>query len=171
VFLYGGHTTAAVATEFVIVNPSRVERLVLDGSPVYDAAQRAANVGSYAQPLVLDPEGSHMLWAWKRSFRRPDMPLQEVFDSAVDLLRAGMTWHTGYEAVWHYDMESRLPLLRLPVLALTSDDDPLNAAHQKVMELVEGVREHVFPGRLRQPFEARSQAFVDVVEPFFREAL
>lgn len=168
IFLYGGHTTAAVATEFSIASPARVHALVLDGSPVYDAEQRAAYAGSYALPLRLAADGSHMQWAWQRALRYPDMPLEEAFADCVDLLKAGHTYHTGYEAVWAYDMAPRLPLLSVPVLAMTTPDDPLADAHQQVLALVAGCQEFVGLARSSQSMTQRAVVAAEVFETFFR---
>ena len=140
VFLYGGHTTAAVATEFAIMSPARVKALVLDGS--------------------------HMIWAWQRSLRHPSMPLDEAFAASIDLLKAGRTYHTGYEAVWAYDMGARLPLLALPVLALTTPADPLADAHQSVLRLVADCREFVAPSIASQSVEERAEMMANVLSRF-----
>jgi pimeloyl-ACP methyl ester carboxylesterase len=167
-YLYGGHTTAAVATEFAVTSPSRVHALALDGSPVYDAAQRAAFAGSYALPLQLAADGSHMLWAWQRSLRQPTMPLEEAFADCVDLLKAGHTYHTGYEAVWAYDMAARLPLLAVPTLAMTTPDDPLAEAHQQVVATVPDCREFVGPARASQSVAQRAALAAELLDGFFR---
>ncbi len=168
VFLFGSHTSAAVVTEFAVQNPQRVRRLVLDGSPAWDAKRRAEMTGTYVPPLKLTPEGDHMMWAWNRSYRRPEMPLERVFASAVDLLKAGFTYHTGYEAVFAYDMEQRLPEIRVPTLALTSEDDPLFVEHQKVMRLVSGVSGHSFGERRPLGEPAGVIDFVETVDSFLR---
>lgn len=166
VFLYGGHTTAAVATEFAIMSPARVKALVLDGSPVLEAADRASRAGKYAPPLELAADGSHMIWAWQRSLRHPSMPLDEAFAASIDLLKAGRTYHTGYEAVWAYDMGARLPLLALPVLALTTPADPLADAHQSVLRLVADCREFVGPSLASQSVKERAEMMADVLSKF-----
>jgi len=170
VFLYGGHTTAAVATEFAVTARLRVRALVLDGSPVLDAADRAARVGRYAPPLQLAADGSHMSWAWARSLRHPNMPLEEAFADSVDLLKAGHTYHTGYEAVWAYDMAARLPLLDVPVLAMTTPDDPLAEAHRRVVATVPSCREFVGAPRASQSAAQRAAMTADLLDRFFRDA-
>ena len=170
VLLVGGHTSAAISTEFAVENPQRVRRLALDGSPAWDATRRAEMTGTYVPPLKLSPEGDHMMWAWKRSYRRPEMPLERVFASAVDLLKAGFTYHTGYEAVFAYDMEARLREINVPTLALTADEDPLFVEHQKVMRLVPGVKEHTFEGRGPLSDPDRATEFVEAIDAFMRSS-
>ena len=170
VFLYGGHTSAAVATEFAVTAPSRVRAMVLDGSPVYGAEKRASLAASYAPPLQLETDGSHMLWAWKRSLRHSTMPLEEAFADSVDLLKAGHTYHTGYEAVWAYDMAARLPLVTVPTLAITTPDDPLVEAHQQVMAEVPECAEFVGPARASLSSAQRAALAANVLEGFFRRA-
>ncbi len=169
VFLYGGHTSAAIAAEFAIAEPGRVKALILDGSPIFGAEERKELAGLYASPLEIHADGSHMMWAWKRALRYPTMPLEEAFADCVDLLKAGHTYHTGYEAVFAFDMAPRLPLLSIPVLAMTTPDDPLAKAHQIVMDAVPACREFVGPPRSSQTVEQRAAMLADVFEDFFRQ--
>ena len=169
VFIYGGHTSAAIATEYAVNNPTRVRALVLDGSPVYDASEREALAGSYAQPMEITADGDHMRWAWQRALRHENMPLEEALADCVDLLKAGRTYHTGYEAVFAYDMASRLPLLKMPVLAMTTHDDPLAGAHQHVMRAVPNCREFIGPSRASQTIEQRAVSAADIFDKFIGE--
>ncbi|MBK6597309.1 MAG: alpha/beta fold hydrolase [Proteobacteria bacterium] len=167
VCLYGGHTTAAVAAEFAATTAVRVRRLALDGSPVLDAADRAARAGKYTPPLELHADGSHMQQAWKRAYRNPAMSLEEVFADCVDFLKAGATYHTGYEAVWAYDMAPRLPQLTMPTLAITTPDDPLADAHRRVLAEVPDCREFVGAPRYSQTVAERDAQMARVLGEFF----
>jgi len=169
VIIYGGHTSAAIAAEYAVNNPSRVRALVLDGSPVYDADEREALAGSYAQPMEITADGDHMRWAWQRALRHENMPLEEALADCVDLLKAGRTYHTGYEAVFAYDMAPRLPLLKMPVLAMTTPDDPLAGAHRHVMSAVPSCREFIGPSRASQTIEQRAVTATDVFDKFIGE--
>jgi pimeloyl-ACP methyl ester carboxylesterase len=169
VFIYGGHTTAAIATEYAVTSPKRVRALVLDGSPVYDLAERQKLAGSYAPPMEITADGNHMRWAWKRALRHENMPLEEAFADCLDLLKAGRTYHTGYEAVFAYDMAARLPLLTMPVLAMTTADDPLAGAHQHVMNTVPNCKEHIGPSRTSQTIKQRAATTADLFDHFFGE--
>jgi pimeloyl-ACP methyl ester carboxylesterase len=169
VFIYGGHTSAAIAAEYAVNNPTRVRALVLDGSPVYDAGEREALAGSYAQPMEITADGDHMRWAWQRALRHEDMPLDEVLADCVDLLKAGRTYHMGYEAVFAYDMAERLPLLSMPVLAMTTLDDPLASAHEYVINAVPNCREFIGPLRASQTTKQRAATTAALFDDFFGE--
>ena len=163
--LVGGHTSAAICAEFAVQHPERIKRLVLDGCPAYTPEARAERKGKYALPLELSADGEHMMWAWKRSFRRPDMPLDRAFLSAVDLLKAGFTWHTGYEALADYDMESRLPAIGAPTLVMSATEDTLHEYFEKCLSLIPDSHPHLFHGRgLADP--AQAGEFVQVVADF-----
>jgi pimeloyl-ACP methyl ester carboxylesterase len=168
-FIYGGHTTAAIAAEYAVTEPTRVRALVLDGSPVYDMSEREKMAGSYAPPMEIKADGSHMRWAWERALRHENMPLDEALADCVDLLKAGRTYHTGYEAVFAYDMAERLPLLSMPVLAMTTLDDPLASAHKHVMNAVPDCREFIGPSRASQTIEQRAAITAELFDKFFGE--
>ncbi len=63
---------------------------------------------------------------------------------------------------------STLPEIKVPTLALTSEEDPLFVEHQKVMRLVPGVKGHTFEGRGPLSEPDRATEFVDAVDGFMR---
>jgi hypothetical protein len=65
-------------------------------------------------------------------------------------------------------MAPRLPLLTMPVLAMTTPDDPLADAHKHVMGSVPQCREFIGPPRVSQTMEQRAVTSADLFEKFFR---
>lgn len=144
--IYGNHTGAHIAVEWAIAHSDRVRRVVLDQIAILPADARADYLENYAPPREPDEMGTQFYWAWH--YMRDQMLFaphykksaetlhtQGVFDAAtlhdltMDLLRALKTYHLSYRAVFRQDLETRLPLVRQPVLATCSDvpDDPARA--------------------------------------------
>lgn len=122
----GHHTGAVVATEIAAAWPDRVEAAVLSASALVDAAFRAR----HAKPSRIDNvarhvDGSHLTALWR--IRQPwypegDIDLLERF--VVDAVKAGPRAAEGHAVVARYVMETRLPLIRCPVLVIAPTADP-----------------------------------------------
>ena len=122
----GHHTGAVVATELAAAFPQRVEAAVLSASALVDAAFRAR----HSKPSRVDnvqrkTDGSHLTDLWR--IRQPwypegDIDLLERF--VVDAVKAGPRAAEGHAVVARYVMETRLPLVRCPVLVLAPTADP-----------------------------------------------
>lgn len=122
----GHHTGAVTATEIAAAFPHRVEAAVLSASALVDAQFRAR----HAKPSRVDnvqrkSDGSHLTDLWR--IRQPwypegDIDLLERF--VVDAVKAGPRAAEGHAVVARYVMETRLPLVRCPVLVLAPTADP-----------------------------------------------
>lgn len=122
----GHHTGAVIATEIAAAWPGRVEAAVLSASALVDAAFRAR----HAKPSRIDnvarhADGSHLTALWR--IRQPwypegDIDLLERF--VIDAVKAGPRAAEGHAVVARYVMETRLPLIRCPVLVIAPTDDP-----------------------------------------------
>ena len=124
--LVGHHTGAVIATEIAAAWPDRVEAAVLSAPAFVDAAFRAR----HARPprvdnVVRQADGSHLTALWR--IRQPwypegDIDLLERF--VVDAVKAGPRAAEGHAVVARYVMETRLPLVRCPVLVVAPTADP-----------------------------------------------
>jgi pimeloyl-ACP methyl ester carboxylesterase len=122
----GHHTGAVVATEIAAAYPDRIEAAVLSASALVDADFRARHAKpSRVDNVVHRPDGSHLTELWR--IRQPwypdgDIDLLERF--VVDALKAGPRAVEGHAVVARYVMETRLPLIRCPVLVIAPTADP-----------------------------------------------
>ncbi len=122
----GHHTGAVIASEIAAAFPQRVQAAVLSASALVDAGFRAR----HAKPSRVDNvqpkvDGSHLTDLWR--IRQPwypkdDIDLLERF--VIDALKAGARAAEGHAVVARYVMETRLPLVRCPVLVLAPTADP-----------------------------------------------
>ncbi|HXD43417.1 MAG TPA: alpha/beta hydrolase [Ramlibacter sp.] len=122
----GHHTGAVIAAEIAAAFPHRVDAAVLSAPALVDAAFRAR----HAKPSGIDnvqrkPDGSHLAELWR--IRQPwypqgDIDLLERF--VADAIKAGPRAAEGHAVVARYAMETRLPLIRCPVLVIAPTQDP-----------------------------------------------
>lgn len=180
--LYGSHTGASIAAEIAINAPGRVRRLVLDGMGLYAPEDRDAMLRTYAPAIVPDHQGTHLLWAFmfcrdqsvfwpwyakgaenRRPTGLPDAGT--LHDFTVEVLKAIGTYHHSYRAAFRYPKRDRLPLVPVPTLAVTAEDDMLRPFLDEVAALVPGaVRRALPPGETpegRRALVAAVAAFLD----------
>jgi pimeloyl-ACP methyl ester carboxylesterase len=140
---YGSHTGAHIGCELAILRPDRVRNIIFDGIGVFDRAFRTTLLENYAPEMKPDEFGTQFTWAWHflrdqmmhfpYFMRDPehrmqnDMPPADVLHIHVtDVLKALTTYHKGYRAVFRHEVESRLPLVTVPSLFMSSEVDPLH---------------------------------------------
>jgi len=122
----GHHTGAVIATEMAAAYPQRIKSAVLSASALVDATFRARHSKpSRVDNVVRKADGTHLTELW--SIRQPwypegDIDLLERF--IVDAIKAGPRASEGHSVVARYVMETRLPLLRCPVLIIAPTADP-----------------------------------------------
>ena len=152
---YGSHAGAHIGCELALRWPDRVRRLIFDGVAVFPDALRAEMLERYAPPMLPDDAGRQLTWAWQ--FMR-DMSLffpyytrdgahrlanavpaaAAMHASVVDVLKALPTYHMTYHATFRNDLASRLPLLKMPVLCIGREGDPLAAYVERAVSLIPG---------------------------------
>ncbi len=122
----GHHTGAVIATEIAAAYPDRIEAAVLSASALVYEKFRAR----HTKPVRIDnaprqPDGSHLAELWRirqAYYHEGNIDLLKRF--IVDALRAGPRAAEGHVVVARYVMETRLPLIRCPVLIIAPTPTP-----------------------------------------------
>ena len=126
VSVVGHHTGAVIATELAAAYPHRIDSAVLSAPALIDEKFRARHASpSRVDNVVRRTDGSHLTELWR--IRQPwypegDIDLLERF--IVDAIKAGPRAAGGHSVVARYVMETRLPLIRCPVLIVAPTADP-----------------------------------------------
>jgi len=122
----GHHTGAVIATEIAAAWPQRVEAAVLSAPALVDAAFRARHAGpSRVDNVARSADGSHLSALWRiRQPWYPDGDIELLERFVIDALKAGPRAAEGHAVVARYVMETRLPLIRCPVLVIAPTADP-----------------------------------------------
>lgn len=163
--VYGHHTGACIAIEFAAQQPTRVSGLVLEGLPLFDAAQRADMLASYAPDVPPRIDGGHLTQAW--SIRRdqlmyfpwyrrsretridvdlaaPGLVEHGLHAAVLDHLTASPSYALSYRAALAYVPDAALRAAQCPVLVATGERDllvthlerlPAEAAHVRAVRL------------------------------------
>lgn len=170
----GHHTGAVIAAELAAAYPQRIEAAVLSAAPLVDADFRAR----HALPSPIDnvprqSDGSHLGELWRR--RQPwypagDIDLLERF--IIDALKAGPRAADGHATVARYLMETRLPLIRCPVLVLAPSADPhAYPVARSVAECIVGSRYVELDGGMVPLPDQMPERFAALVTDFLLDAL
>lgn len=121
----GMHTGSLEAIELAHLAPGRVRQVAIVAIPVFNAAERAHGLATFAQLRTTPSEnGEHLLPAWRArfQFRSPPFDLADVQRRYVDYLLAPWPGQ-AYESVFGTDCEQRLRALGRPVIAFAPRDD------------------------------------------------
>jgi pimeloyl-ACP methyl ester carboxylesterase len=161
--VYGFHAGASAALEAAIAWPDRVRRLVLDSLSLYDPAERAAMEARYLPRIARHPHGLHLsavwhyvrdtylFWPWfaqdaahRRAVDVPSTPA--LHDKVVEVLKGFDGFEALYLAAFRHDKAARLPLVRVPTLAVCGPTNSQFAALERVATLVPGCDRLAVPG-------------------------
>jgi pimeloyl-ACP methyl ester carboxylesterase len=165
----GGHLASEITIETALRQPARVGLAVLDGTPVWGEELRASILSrATPTPIELRESGEHLAGLWAQVWSgvrtwRPNAPWSpELGAYAMQLLKARMLAEFDMrpaQALLEYDIFGALEALnasRVPVLALTANDDPLTNCHEAVLARVAAATGYRFPGE--HPVHRRATA-------------
>lgn len=117
----GIHTGAAIAVELAAVYPEAVDKLVLYGMPSFTPDVREACVKSRMfSPVEVKADGSHLERLWRAAIAMGDKAAPEIWNMNVVAMgmASGGAFH-GEHAIFRFDEEARLPLVKAPTLLVT----------------------------------------------------
>jgi pimeloyl-ACP methyl ester carboxylesterase len=180
--LYGTHTGASIAATIAIAHPDRVRKLVLDGVGIYEGSEQKAILDNYLPEVPIDTHGLHALWAWsfvrdmfffwpwfardKEHARAVGLPSPDALhDKYVEVLKGYRSFRKAYRAAFTFDKRARLPLIRVPTLAVCARSDMLFPYLDAVEKLIPGSAKAEIPG-VTTPEAARASA--EVIDEFLR---
>lgn len=146
VIVVGHHTGAALAASLAARHPALVAGVVLHGTPLYDAGERAVRLARPPANLDLRADGAHFTGVF-----------QSVGQWAgIDALSlSSITWATlgtflagadspVYKAVFGHDLALDLAAIRAPTLILSDRSDVLYANDQRALRLRPDFEHRVF---------------------------
>jgi pimeloyl-ACP methyl ester carboxylesterase len=182
--LYGSHTGAAIAAELAILAPDRISQVVLDGVSYLSPEELEDILANYAFPFEPDQNGAYLtrlfqfcrdqylFYPWFRRTRsaRRDGGMgsaQDLHAWALEVMKAGETYHLNYRAAFKWDGRDRLPLLSVPALLTAAETDPLLDSTRELTGLVKGGRFVALPRSDAADFRERRK---EAIESFFAQA-
>ncbi len=135
VHIFAHHTGTHIATEMAVLEPQRVQSLMLNGIAYLTAEERAEFRKIMKPPPPTDPEGDYVKVTWGTignlfSDFDPELtPLEFLW-----ALRAMNGRHQIHTAIWEDDYRAMLARVTRPILALCAEDDMLRPYFDRVAE-------------------------------------
>lgn len=118
--LLGYHTGCYAATEMAIAQPTKIDRIVLIGVPYFQALDFDTWKAklSARHHLTDDLDQFAERWSYFITSRHPEVTLRRGFANFIDELKAWPNGWWAHDAMFAYDSDARLPLIKQPVLIL-----------------------------------------------------
>lgn len=156
VALYGFHTGAGTAAEFMSRYPARVSGAVLDGVAAWTEEEKAGMLKGYLPAFHPSWDGAHLTWLWSRVMEQTmffpwhhpvrdarmnyDMPQPDVLHrTAMEFLRAGDHYRKPYAAALAGDGAARARRITTPCLITAHPLDPITHHLDRLSDLHEQV--------------------------------
>ena len=137
VSLLGDHTGATFAAILADIYPDRVDRLILDGPPLFDAEIRRKLLTAPHYDAALEDDAGHFVRRWRTvsSSLPGSISIEALHQAVTQFFLAGAEEWYGHDAIFRYDLTAALTRLTLPVLILTNPGDTLYREAHAVKEL------------------------------------
>jgi pimeloyl-ACP methyl ester carboxylesterase len=144
----GHHTGADIAVEVAAAYPELVDRLVLHGCPYYTPERRRAKLTDPEfRPMEYSGDASYIMEQWNR-FKgfTPDAGPESWHRAMLSKLMAGPRGEEGHIAVFRYDEQARLPLVKCPTMLLSGTKDTFHPWFEHVRKLIPHCSARVIEG-------------------------
>jgi pimeloyl-ACP methyl ester carboxylesterase len=163
VHLLGQHTGAVIAAEAALRDPHRVRRLILQGLPLYDDAERARKKATYAPGYTPDRDGSHLRVIWDRVWGLyPRLSPDEADRQVAEYLMTGPDYATAYRAVFDHRLDTAA-LAAVPTVLLHGADDLVDRMTPVVRAALPHAPLVTVPGGTDFVSDEQPEAFADAV--------
>lgn len=171
VVVAGHHTGAAIAAAFAARHGGRVRGLILHGTPLYTAEERAARLATPERPRALSPDGSHLsdYYRYIRDYAGPHPRTALTANWSV------MNWYLSgvndiaHAAVYRHDLGADLMVVSAPLLILSDARDSLHANDQRAAGLRPGFRYRQFSDEGAHAMMLDPARWAEIAVGFVRE--
>jgi len=173
----GDHTGAGIAGEVAASYPDRVDKLILSGYPLFTQEELAARHKGQLpeplrkiEPLQLKEDGSHMIDIWNvAKMGEANQSLEDIHNNVVVILKGGPRNVEAHLALWRYEPQERLPLIKCPTLILMSKEDQFYSRAEAVKSLIPQSRVVIVEGGGSFFPRQSPELFAETVMAFLRD--
>ncbi len=180
--VFGSHTGASIAIEFIRRYPERASITVFDGYPGYTDDYRADMLESYLPPYVPKWDGTHLLTTWMKyreqflysppfrhhkENRSNAVPCDPVTTQAAvtPRLMTGRNYNIGYSSVFRYKSLEAPYDLKSPTCFAAREDDSLVRSLGLLDDLPEGCWKEVLGRDEAAAAERYAEILAERLEP------
>jgi pimeloyl-ACP methyl ester carboxylesterase len=169
-----GHLVgASLAVEMAAAYPERVEKIVLCSCINLEPASYKKMQDEFRNKrMEFREDGSHLVDLWKSKYRmsRPPMSLENVQRTIVDYLRSGLGTRADdlHRALFEWDIETRLPLIKCPTLLLYNRGDSELSGLEATKKLIHKCQTKIIEGPHSFTFWEKPEALSQVIIEFLK---
>ncbi len=163
----GFHTGSAIAVELALARAKRVPKLVCITYPLLDAEERKDQLASLGRVSQAGEQLDSLRRRWRFTVtnRAAGVPLDAAMTNFIEELRAGDDAWFGFQSMFEYPSEERLPKLKQPALVINVEGS-LKAVTQAAAELISEARYVEFPSMNKGIFELHTRQLASAVSGF-----
>ena len=128
VIVAGHHTGAAIAASFAARHPERTAGLLMHGTPLYTAEERATRLAAPHRTRDLSADGSHLseYYAYIRNYAGANPRTQITANwSTITWWLSGVA-DVAHEAVYEHDLAADLRAIQAPTMIFSDAKDSLH---------------------------------------------
>lgn len=168
----GFHTGSAIAAELALQRPKRVPRAVCVTYPFLEQEERAKQLHGLGRGFINgeDIECLRKRWRFTVHNRAAGVPLESAITNFVEELRTGENAWFGFDAMFRYAPEERLPEVQQPVLVININSS-LKEPTQAAAKLMPNAHCVDFMDMSKGVFELHATKLIGVVEQFLQADL
>ena len=162
---------ASFAVEIAAVHPELVKKLVLWDCIFLEPEVRRKTQEEYSKEHVeFKLDGSHLMDVWKSRGPKPDTNLRLVQRSAVEYLKSGLGATSGisHRALFAYDIEPTLPMIKCPTLLLYNKGGALYPRQQAIKNLIPGCQTKEIENAGSFPFWEKAEEISQAITEFLK---
>ena len=162
---------ASFAVEIAAVHPELVKKLVLWDCIFLEPEVRRKTQEEYAKEhMEFKLDGSHLLDIWKSRGPKPDTDLRLVQRSAVEYMKSSLGAASGisHRALFAYDIEPRLPLIKCPTLLIYGKGSALYPRQEAIKNLIPGCQTKEIENAGPFPYWEKAEEISKIIMEFLK---
>jgi pimeloyl-ACP methyl ester carboxylesterase len=172
-YLLGVDTGSSVALAFADAYPERVEKLIIDGAPIFDAATATKLIDAPHFDRTPVTGGEHLTrrWAAVRGIVNPEQASDaNVQTSVLQFFTAAPSWWWAHDAIFKYDFVTALHHAKPSGMLLSFPGGALHAQEATFMAIRPDFRlQPIAVGKFTTPSYDAPEAWATAVADFVLE--
>jgi len=162
----------SIAVETAASQPARVDKLIISTCTYLETeARNERGSRPIYNPMEIKADGSHLMKLWERGnivgrFQKPEL----IHSFVVDYLRSdlGLRAEDGHRALYSYDIQEGLPLIKSPTLLIYGSQDDYYNRREATKNLIPRYKIKIIEGAhslaMYEKPDEYSQAILEFLE-------
>ena len=162
---------ASFAVEIAAIHPDRVKKLVMwDGIFLEPEVRKKTQEEYSKEHMEFKLDGSHLTDVWKSRGPKPDTDLRLVQRSAVEYMKSSLGAASGisHRALFAYDIEPKLPMIKCPTLLLYSKGSALFPRQEAIKKLIPNCKTKEMENTGSFPFWEKDEEISKIITEFLQ---